>query len=188
MKNIQRTLFHYKAPFVQWKVPWMLKVLHGTKDVRKNGFHSWEKEQKYLRHVALRSVAKILYSFANCLLEGHLDTKNLSSMAGLSIHKGTARGSVTNPVDELLFTHHQRSLAHHIDSCTTLTVARHPRTTMPIIHCTDDTHTADCTNHTADSVHTPYLKENATVFPYSNMFFPQLRRVDMYLSRLSPCT
>ncbi len=33
-----------------------------------------------------------------------------------------------------------------------------------------------------------HLKENATVFPYSNMFFPQLRRVDMYLSRLSPCT
>ncbi len=32
------------------------------------------------------------------------------------------------------------------------------------------------------------LKENATVFPYSNMFFPQLRRVDMYLSHLSPCT
>ncbi len=32
------------------------------------------------------------------------------------------------------------------------------------------------------------LKENATVFPYSNMFFPQLRRVDKYLSRLSPCT
>ncbi len=32
------------------------------------------------------------------------------------------------------------------------------------------------------------LKENTTVFPYSNMFFPQLRRVDMYLSRLSPCT
>ncbi len=32
------------------------------------------------------------------------------------------------------------------------------------------------------------LKENATVFPYSNMFFPQLRRVDMYLSRLSACT
>ncbi len=30
------------------------------------------------------------------------------------------------------------------------------------------------------------LKENATVFPYSNMFFPQLRRVDMYLSRLTP--
>ncbi len=24
-----------------------------------------------------------------------------------------------------------------------------------------------------------YLKENATVFPYSNMFFPQLRQVDM---------
>ncbi len=36
--------------------------------------------------------------------------------------------------------------------------------------------------------HSYVLKENATVFPYSNMFFPQLRRVDMYLSRLSPCT
>ncbi len=33
-----------------------------------------------------------------------------------------------------------------------------------------------------------HLKENATAFPYSNMFFPRLRRVDMYLSRLSPCT
>ncbi len=32
------------------------------------------------------------------------------------------------------------------------------------------------------------LKENATVFPYSNMFFPQFRQVDMYLSRLSPGT
>ncbi len=58
---------------------------------------------------------------------------------------------VTNQVYELPFTHHQRSLAHLIDSCTTLTVARHPRTTITIIHCTDDTHTADCTNHT------PYL-------------------------------
>ncbi len=55
---------------------------------------------------------------------------------------------VTNPVYELLFIHHQRSLAHHIDSCTTLTVAGHPRTTVPIIHCTDDAHTTDCTDHT----------------------------------------
>ncbi len=38
--------------------------------------------------------------------------------------------------------------AHHIDSSTTLTVAGHPRTTVPIIHCTDDTHTTDCTDHT----------------------------------------
>ncbi len=37
---------------------------------------------------------------------------------------------------------------HAIDSCTTLTVARLLRTTIPIIHCTDDTHTADFTNHT----------------------------------------
>ncbi len=56
--------------------------------------------------------------------------------------------SVTNPVYELLFIHHQRSLAHHIDSCTTLTVAGHPRTTVPIIHGTDDAHTTDCTYHT----------------------------------------
>ncbi len=55
---------------------------------------------------------------------------------------------VTNPVYELLFIHHQRSLVHHIDSCTTLTVAGHPRTTVPIIHCTDDAHTTDCTDHT----------------------------------------
>ncbi len=39
-------------------------------------------------------------------------------------------------------------------------------------------------NHFRDT----FLKENATVFPYSYMFFPQLRGVDMYLSRLSPCT
>ncbi len=55
---------------------------------------------------------------------------------------------VTNPSHALLFIHHQMSLAHHIDSCTTLTVAGHPRTTVPIIHCTDDAHTTDCTDHT----------------------------------------
>jgi len=44
--------------------------------------------------------------------------------------------SVTNPVHGLPLTHHQRSLAHHMDSCTTLTVALHLKTTIPIIHCT----------------------------------------------------
>ncbi len=57
-------------------------------------------------------------------------------------------GYVTNPGHELLFTHHQRSLLHHIDFHTTQTVAYHPKTTFPIIHCTDDTHTTDCTDHT----------------------------------------
>ncbi len=67
--------------------------------------------------------------------------------------------SVTNPVHGLPLTHHQRSLAHHMDSCTTL------QTTIPI---TDDTrtehtaycteHTADCSEHTADCTdHTTYL-------------------------------
>ncbi len=47
----------------------------------------------------------------------------------------------------------------------------------------------DCTKVELLQVYFRYtLKENATVFPYSNMFFPQFRRVDMYLSRLSPCT
>ncbi len=50
---------------------------------------------------------------------------------------------------------------HHMDFYTTLTVCTPPQTTIPIIHCTDDTHTehtADCTNHTADCTdHTAYL-------------------------------
>ncbi len=55
---------------------------------------------------------------------------------------------VKNPGHELLFTHHQRSLLHHIDFHTTQTVTYHPKTTFPIIHCTDDAHTTDCTDHT----------------------------------------
>ncbi len=73
---------------------------------------------------------------------------------------------VTNLVHGLLYTRHQRSPFHHIDSCTTTTVARHPRTTIPIIHCTDDTHTADCTNH----AHTWELSHNHT--PYINPGLP----------------
>ncbi len=38
---------------------------------------------------------------------------------------------VTNPVHALPVTHHQRSLAHHMDSCTTLTVAHHLRLHFP---------------------------------------------------------
>ncbi len=40
-------------------------------------------------------------------------------------------GYVTNPGHELLFTHHKRSLTHHMDYCTTLTVERHLRLHFP---------------------------------------------------------
>ncbi len=61
---------------------------------------------------------------------------------------------VTNPFYALPFT-------HHMDSCTTLHYCcTSPQTTIPIIHCTDDTHTADCTDDTYTagcSDYTPYL-------------------------------
>ncbi len=46
--------------------------------------------------------------------------------------------SVTNPFHELLFTHHQRSPTHRMDSCTTL----HFPSSIALT-----THTADYTNH-----------------------------------------
>ncbi len=59
--------------------------------------------------------------------------------------------SVTNPAHGLPLTHHQRSPAHHMDSCTTLTVALHLRLQFPspialTIHALN---TADYTEHTA---------------------------------------
>ncbi len=63
------------------------------------------------------------------------------------INAGLMSISVTNPVYERLFTHHQRSPAHHVDFCTTL-LLHLTWTTVPIIHCTDNT---------VDSHHTPYL-------------------------------
>ncbi len=69
---------------------------------------------------------------------------------------------------------HFRSLTTRGHPLTTWTLALHycctsPRTTVPIIHCTDDTHThthtADCTDYTADSHHTPYLSHG---FPQSD--------------------
>ncbi len=46
---------------------------------------------------------------------------------------------VTNPVHALPFIDHQRSLAHHIDSCTTQTVAHHLKIQFPSSICTEDT-------------------------------------------------
>ncbi len=56
-------------------------------------------------------------------------------------------GSVTNQVHGLPLTHHQRSLAHHMDSCTTLTVELHLRLQFPSSFALM-IHTADCTEHT----------------------------------------
>ncbi len=53
-----------------------------------------------------------------------------------------------NLVYELPLTHHQRSLAHHMDSCTTLSVALHLRLQFPSSIALM-THTADCTDYTA---------------------------------------
>ncbi len=52
-----------------------------------------------------------------------------------------------NLVYELPLTHHQRSLAHHMGSCTTLTVALHLRLLFPSSIALT-THTADCADHT----------------------------------------
>ncbi len=60
--------------------------------------------------------------------------------------------SVTNPVHGLPLTRHQRSLAHHMDSCTTPTVALNLRLQFPSsIGLT--IHTADCTDH---NLHKPW--------------------------------
>ncbi len=56
-------------------------------------------------------------------------------------------GYVMNLVYELPLTHHQRSLAHHMDSCTTLTVALHLRLQFPSSIALTK-HTADGTDHT----------------------------------------
>ncbi len=59
---------------------------------------------------------------------------------------------VMNLVYELPLTRHQRSLAHHMDSCTTLTVARHLRLQFPSAIALT-THTADCTDHSYHQSH-----------------------------------
>ncbi len=66
---------------------------------------------------------------------------------------------VPNPVHGLLLTHHLRSLAHHMDPCTTLTVALHLKLQFPSSIALT-LHTADCTEHTADCTdHTPYINQ-----------------------------
>ncbi len=65
---------------------------------------------------------------------------------------------VKNPVYELPFTHHQRSPAHHMDSCTTLLFHVPPGLQFPSsIALMTHTNTAESTDYTADSYHTPSL-------------------------------
>ncbi len=66
---------------------------------------------------------------------------------GVSGSRSLGGGYVMNMVYELPLTHHQRSLAHHMDSCTTLTVALHLRLQFPSPIALMK-HTADCTDHT----------------------------------------
>ncbi len=53
------------------------------------------------------------------------------SVFGVSGSRSLGGGSVTDPVHGLPLSHHQRSLTHHMDSCTTLTVALHLRLQFP---------------------------------------------------------
>ncbi len=50
---------------------------------------------------------------------------------GSSVSRSLGGGSVTNPGYELPSTHHQRSPAHHMDSCTTQTVTCHSGLHLP---------------------------------------------------------
>ncbi len=78
----------------------------------------------------------------NSYCKNHSCIEVLMSCEGIST-------TVTNPVHGLPLTHHQRSLAHHMDSCPTLIVALHLRLQFPSSIALT-THTADCTDHTAD--------------------------------------
>ncbi len=65
---------------------------------------------------------------------------------------------VTNPVHALLFAHHQMSSSLYIASHATKTFTS-LQTTVPMIHCTDCTHTAECTEYTytAESIQTRFI-------------------------------
>ncbi len=79
------------------------------------------------------------------LLRLHSTTLLYYTISGASGNRYWGGGgcSVTNLVHSLPFTHHQscthhqRSFALHMTSCTSCCTS--PRTTVPIIHCTDDT-------------------------------------------------
>ncbi len=76
------------------------------------------------------------------------EDRKLCKCTGMSALKQCCNSStVMNLVYELPLTHHQRSLAHHMDSCTTLTVVLHLRLQFPSSIALT-THKADCTDST----------------------------------------
>ncbi len=96
----------------------------------------------------LKMVFSVLFLFQTCVMAFAAVSKQKHQFQYTSA-RSTA---VTNPVYEPPFTHHQRSLTHRMDSCTTLTVELHHRLQFPS-SIAPMTHTADCTDYTADSHH-----------------------------------
>ncbi len=73
-------------------------------------------------------------------------------------------GYVTNSVHALPFIHHQRSLAHHIDSCTTRTVAHHLKIQLPSSIGTDVTQLITLITLTPENYHTITITQSHTLY------------------------
>ncbi len=73
-------------------------------------------------------------------------------------------GYVTNPVHALPFIHHQRSLTHHIDSCTTRTVAHHHKIQFPSSIGTDVTQLITLITLTPENSHTITITQSHTLY------------------------
>ncbi len=71
---------------------------------------------------------------------------------------------VTNPVHVLPFIHHQRSLTHHIDSCTTRTVAHHLKIQFPSSIGTDVTQLITLITLTPENSHTITITQSLTLY------------------------
>ncbi len=71
---------------------------------------------------------------------------------------------VTNPVHALPFIHHQRSLTHHIDSCTTRTVAHHHKIQFPSSIGTDVTQLITLITLTPENSHTITITQSHTLY------------------------
>ncbi len=106
---------------------------------------------------------------------------------------------VTNAVHDLTSTHHQRSLAHHIDSCTTLLlhvtvmnlVTTHYNCTSPmdyISHHALHTHIPvhHYTNHTAVTIHSLVLIASPHLHLILTLTFKQHSHLHSLRSLVSP--
>ncbi len=77
---------------------------------------------------------------------------------------GGGGGYVTNPVHALPFIHHQRSLTHHIDSCTTRTFAHHHKIQFPSSIGTDVTQLITLITLTPENSHTITITQSHTLY------------------------